>query len=488
MTIRMLLTEDTILGKRNNFTAVNDSKAQSFIDNQLKIQERMHVLFDNVNASDRFVFEGTAPLLLNHNSPYNLSTVSTGLVSVAMNNSDFLDNGSDFVDLHIIKEAYKAFDNNVMLTEKAHELLNAHNIKIEQLNAFDTDDLFEHLDANKRNISIGHVTQKTNTVILHAMPYSRPEANSPLAGNINFAQQVEILRSVNPEICCSSFNKDQKHRGDDFGYAIFGAIISSGDIIHAGGGDCGSQVNDEGKRVLGKYGQMENTQEHIEEIVKNRSTSSMNEIIVKNPDIAGVYLNLDSLTKGQENSPDKSIASAISPLSLLHKFKELNQMSKHSDKPLPMFIIFNGEVREAKMVKSFMQNYLPYGKDVPAGVNILNLDLDSKEMKDVNRDYENKLSAWKELGDTRILNSAFELSEPLTQNDLLHMGVNNRLKTSDKIELIEKNAHVMKGNISEFKLDSLREIEKKEISFMGSLPKINTPILNEKKINNKLTA
>lgn len=486
MTIRMLLTEDTILGRRNNFTVVNESKAQSFIDNQLKIQERLGVLFDNVNSSDRFVFDGTPPLLLNHNSPYNLSTISTGLVSVAVNNTDFLDNGSDFVDLHIIKEAYKAFDNNIMLTEKAHELLNKHSIKIEQLNAFDTDELFDKLEANKRNISIDHVTQKTNTVVLHAMPYSRPEANSPLAGNINFAQQVEILRSVNPEICCSSFNKDQKHRGDDFGYAVFGAIISSGDIIHAGGGDCGSQVNEEGKRVLGKHGQMENTQDHIEEIFRSRSTSSMNEIIVKNPDIAGVYLNLDSITKGQENSPDRTIASAISPLSLLHKFKELNQMSKHSEKPLPMFIIFNGEVREAKMVKSFMQNYLPYGKDVPAGVNVLNIDLDSKEMLAVNRDYENKLSAWKELGDTKILNSAFELSEPLTQKDLLHMGINNRLNTTDKIELIEKNSHIMKGNISEFKLGSLRETEMKEIAFIGSLPKINTS-LNERKIHNKLT-
>lgn len=449
MTHRMLMIQDA-LGNRTNFSAIKNNECELYINTQNKISERIDALFENVSAAESFVLSETPVHLKNNICAQLLSTLSTGLSHLANHQGDFLHVGSDFVDLNIIKSGYQKFSDNAILTNEASNLLTKYNLQIEQLDSFDTDELFNNLKNTQLNASVNYLTEKTNTFILHSIPHFRPEANSPLSGEITSQQKIEILRSSNPEICASSFQNGTKHLSNDFGHTKIGVILSDGIVKHASNTDFGSTVDSHGMRS--NRHSFENRQDVIEDVIKSRTNdTSYNEIIVANPDIAGVYLNLDSLSKDGRTS--FGLNTDFEPLSLVEVFKNLHHMSKNSEKDLPILTIHNGEIRETRLSKSFLSDYLPKNQKFQARYDVEEYGTSAER-----HDYDNKKEKWKTLSSDEILQKAFIRSEPLSYSDLRQMGIDNRLSDTHKLELLEKNAPIMKGGLAQHKIGELKNI------------------------------
>lgn len=449
MTHRMLMIQDT-LGNRTNFSTIKDNECEIYIKTQQKLSERIDTLFDNISAAESFVLLETPVYLKQNTSAQLLSTLSTGLSNLANRQGDFLHVGSDFVDLNILKAGYQKFGANAILTNEATTLLTKYNLQIEQLDSFDTDELFENLKNTQRNVSVNYLTEKTNTFILHSIPHFRPEANSPLAGNITNQQKIEILRSSNPELCASSFQNGTKHLSNDFGHTKIGVILSDGIVKHASKTDFGSTVDSHGMRSNSHS--FENQQDVIEDVIKSRTNDTgYNEIIVAKPDIAGVYINLDCLPKNGDS--EMFLNKEFEPLSLVEVFKNLHHMAKNSEKDLPILTIHNGEIRETRLSKSFLSEYLPENPKFQSCYDIEEYGTSAER-----HDYDKKKEKWKLLSNDEILQKAFICSEPLSYSDLRQMGIDNRLSDTHKLELLEKNAPIMKGGLAQHKIQELKTI------------------------------
>lgn len=420
--MKMLMIENIVTGQRSNFSAMTLNSSMNYIKNQEKINESITSLFDNISPSDRYVFNDSLSKDVENIQAMQLSAINTGLVHLAMETPEFSNYGSDYVNLSIIKKAYDKFDDSVMLSEEGNKLLQKYNLEPSQLNAFDSDELLDSLKDNQKNLSVHYLTNKTNTFMVHSISGFKPDANSPIQGDITHLTKVELLRSVNPEISCSTFVSGVNHENVDFGYSTLGVIISGGSVLFASGGDAGTKVDANGKRY-NYNSQIE--QSEIEQIFKDRDYGGLNEIVVKKPQIAGAYLNLDAR---KENERGFNITQSISPNNLISSISMLNTMTKDTEKPLPQLVVYKGQLRE--------------------------VSFDIEKIKEFKESLESP--SWHKLSDKEFLDKFATIGEPLTHKKLSELGESNDLSNSRKLELLDKNENSLRGNIISNKVAEIR--------------------------------
>lgn len=463
--IKMLMIEDLVTGKLTNFSPMTIDQSINQLKNQERLNKEIHNLFDNISPTDRFVIQGTFQNPVNTIKEHQLSAISTGLVALATQEIEFADHGSDYVSLSVIKKAYAKFEDNVALSEKGQALLNKYNLQPSQLTAFDSDELMNNIKNSQQNLSVSYLTQKTNTFMIHALPSFKPEENSPLNGINSPQQKIEILRSVNPEISCSTFKTGIPHLGKDFGCTSIGVIISSGMVKMASSSDMGSRVDANGERS--SIGHSAVSQSEVEEVFNNRvSGEGYNEVIVQNPVIAGVYINLDN----QEYDDQKrTFAQKLNPEHLFQIAKHLKTMASDDFKSLPIYTIYKGEIRESQLNITALNSFLPEAlKGDVAKYN------DDNYRENLTSEDIMKRKEWKSLTNDEFVAIAYHRGDSLNQKDLHNKGQEHELTNLRKLEILDKHQHSLKGDLATLKtkdrrLDNVEEYLNVNLSALDNL-------------------
>lgn len=442
----MLMIEDLVTGKLTNFSPMTIEQSINQLKNQERLHDEMISLFENISPADRFVIQGTFQKPLDAINEHQLSTISTGMVYLASKELEFADHGSDYVSLSLIKKAYEQFDDTI-LSEKGQALLNKYDLQPSQLTAFDSIELMDNIKNSQQNLSVHYLTKKTNTFMIHALPAFKPEANSPLSGANSRKDKIEILRSVNPEISCSTFKSGTSHLGQDFGETSIGVIISSGVVKMASSRDMGSIVDINGERhAVGKH---DISQSNIESIFNNRlSGNRYNEIVVKNPVLAGVYINLDNQTNEDK---DYTFAERETPEHLIKVMENLKNMARDDFKNLPIFTIYKGEIRESSLNIKALSNFLP--DDLK---NDVTKCIDDNYCEQFTDEDIMKRNEWKTLTNDEFVAIAYERGDILKHEDLHYKGQSNELTSLRKLEILDKHQHTLKNDLSTFKTHDRR--------------------------------
>lgn len=463
--IKILMIENLITGQSTNFSPMKIDKCINYLKNQERLNDEMNTLFENISPVDRFVIKDGFPKPLGDIKENQLSTIDTGLVHLATKELEFADSGSDYVSLSLIKKAYEKFDDNVVLSVKGQELLNKYKLEPSQLTAFDANELMDNIKNNQQNLSVSYLTRKTNTFMLHSLPFFKPEGNSPLKGDYTVKDKVEILRSTNPELSCSTFKSGVPHLGRDFGGSDIGVIIASGTVKMASLTDMGTVTNTAGDRV--SFGSQDLSQENIEKVFNNRvNGDGYNEVIVKNPSIAGIYINLDDLSYGKK---EMVLAKEFDPEHLFQIAEHLKNMANDDHKPLPIFTIFNGEIRESTLNITALRQFLP--EELKDDVKKYNND--NYRVKFSQEDM-NKRKEWKSLTNDEFVAIAYHRGDVLTHEDIHHKGQENELTNLRKLEILDKHQNLFKGDlgnkkINDRRLDNMEEYLNVNLSSLDNL-------------------
>lgn len=484
--IKMLMIENLVTGQLTNFSPMTVEKCMLLIQNQEKVNNRIGNLFENVSSSERYVFNNNSQQPVNDMQVFQISSIESGLSYKASQSIEFADHGSDYVDLLIVQEAYKTLQDKLMLSSDGQSILNRYNIKLEQLDAFDSDELLSSIKNNQDNKSVGYVTQKTNTFLVHAISDLKPTCfdafntgqtldvlkliaeqaiptlNSPLNGQAMATNKVQIARSMSPELCCSSFNNgDGPLTGNNFGFSQIGLIISNGMITHAHDKDHSSTVDDFGSRNERQH--FNTSQHHVEHIFGSRKNhANYNEILVKNPEFAGVYLNLDYRNNIFTNTLDIPFKDHYHPLAILDTYQKMKELSIDNEKPLPILAIHNGQVRELSFNISALKEYLPRGilNDINDHLNNTkryDSSVPFNHLSDADSDeFLIKIRKFNQYSSGDILEKFFILGEPLTQKQLHDIGKEHQISQTRKIEIIQANSNIIKGNLADHKINEIK--------------------------------
>lgn len=149
----------------------------------------------------------------------------------------------------------------------------------------------EYLEEEKKR-DIGNLSRTHKTYFIHDIIDAewKPSANNRAIDtkSLDWENQLDILTGLNPTISVSTLDQGSSQR--TFGQGAWGAFISGGRAIGGGRSDIGSvAVGLRDRRVFGRDGSLE----AIEEAVAGRDVNeSYNELIVEQPEVAGVYFKL----------------------------------------------------------------------------------------------------------------------------------------------------------------------------------------------------
>lgn len=423
--------------EENGFN-VTQNVSERYIDTQRKVNARIEDLFENVNSNERFVTNIRKESKEFSNKELQTSPISNGTIITALKSPSFLTENSDYIDLYMMKHISKEFDGKAQLSNEANGLLKKYDLTLEGLQNKPDHELRDM----QKNLSVNNITTKTDSFVIHtiATGFSISD-NSPLKDGVSKNDRVEILRGFNPEICCSTIQRGVPQTANDFGYSDVGAIIGSGMITHASTGDAGSRVDRDGNRkTIGK----DDLQSSVESVIKERQPDdNYNEILVKNPSIAGLYISFD---KDQTFNESKvNYTDVNSPEKLIEKIKMVQDMANDKENPLPVFAIINGQVRDVHFNIDELSKYT---------------DKNNSELR----------SEWKKMSDEELFSDKFmKLGHEYGPNDLSNYSKRNELSNERKIELVEKNQSLLKDEISNNKLDELYGVNKKtEVIFSNS--------------------
>ena len=130
----------------------------------------------------------------------------------------------------------------------------------------------------------------------------KPSANNRVIDtkNLDFNNQLDILHGLDPTISISTLHKGSKQR--TFGKGSWGVFLSGGKVLGGDKSDAGTVAH--GLRDREFYSKSNTTTEAIENAILRKSFSdenenamestNYNELIVENPEIAGVYVKWDN--------------------------------------------------------------------------------------------------------------------------------------------------------------------------------------------------
>ncbi|GEM_PF-1733148 len=122
--------------------------------------------------------------------------------------------------------------------------------------------------------------------------------------SLNFNDQLDIIRGLDPTLAVSTLSPDSKNK--TFGRASRGILFSGGRIIGGDESDAGTVANGlKDRNIAEHHKSTEAISEAIERPSKGKKDSeSYNELVMENPEIAGVYFkwndNYPSLKDGED--------------------------------------------------------------------------------------------------------------------------------------------------------------------------------------------
>lgn len=211
------------------------------------------------------------------------------------------------------------------------------NLKVESDEAWNMLESFYGAESEKlaeyrkemRERSITTVAEKQKVYVVHALnPYSAPGENSPLHQNVDWKTKLKLLLAFNPTLSCSTVKSGDTR---DNLWSYMGVVLSDGVIEHALAHDSASVAEGRNKRrVSGRlYG---DKVEDIERAIRERQPNHYNELVVRNPKVAGLFY--------YDEPPNNAMSGAyVKPEEIAQVAEELG---------LPLYALKDGELSEAK--------------------------------------------------------------------------------------------------------------------------------------------
>ena len=144
----------------------------------------------------------------------------------------------------------------------------------------------------EKNKEIKKIVEDYDVFFLHSTtPYGVPGDNSLLKSGTDWATKLKILLAFEPTISASTFQiGDSRYNM----WAHLGVLLKGGYIETADMQDIGTRAKNLSKRERHSAPWAEKTSEQIRLAICKRQTNVYNEMTVRDPEVAGVYLCLDN--------------------------------------------------------------------------------------------------------------------------------------------------------------------------------------------------
>jgi len=143
-------------------------------------------------------------------------------------------------------------------------------------------------EEKKRDVS--NLARTHNTYFVHDIIDAewKPSANNRAINtkNLTWNDQLDILIGLHPSISVSTIDQGSAHRTFG-GEGSWGAFISGGRVLGGGRDDLGTVAT--GLRDRRFMSKKDTTTEAIEDAIKGREGTHYNELVVEQPEVAGVY-------------------------------------------------------------------------------------------------------------------------------------------------------------------------------------------------------
>lgn len=184
---------------------------------------------------------------------------------------------------------------------------------------------WQEYEKEEKAKDVANIIEQYDVAVIHATnPYGVPGDNSLLRENIDWQTKLKILLALRPPISASTFKKGD---GRYNMWAHLGVILKGGYVETAHHQDLGTKaLSFQERRRLGASREGK-VSEKIQEAILKRPSNDYNELVVRDPELAGFYLCLD-------DSKDIINLDEIEKIT-----KELN---------LPIYILKGGEIFEAR--------------------------------------------------------------------------------------------------------------------------------------------
>lgn len=313
--------------------------------------------------------------------------------------------------------------------------------------------------ASKESVPVEYLSSKMNAIFLHGFVDNqvlRPVSHSPLHKKVlvSLKSQCDLIRATQGEISTSTASINGKRNISlDFQNAFMGLIISAGVVTSASKQDSYTVLDDDGVR----RGTVDSSlPDEIITAIKSRNSnileSDYNEIIVRQPEIAGVYYKMDAFRMRREGE-ENSFTAFHHPASLFNNYRDMQKAAiSVEDKPLTLICMYNGKLNEMSVDLDKLKEYCMIDKDT--GRALMMPKTETPEEVDSMR---SKAQAWQNLGEQNIMTSIVKLGKELAPEDLFKMGQESLLKPNQKMELLQENK-------DRFKSKTIIELYEKKIN------------------------
>lgn len=284
-------------------------------------------------------------------------------------------------------------------------------------------------------MKISDFSQKHSRFFFHGMPAFSPAQNSYFRSN-ELADKVDAIRALGGDISASTFINNTPHNGYDFGGAWQGVILADGEISHAATADVGTVMQADGTRtVVGNTLAPENFERNI---LQRSGTDPYNEIVVRNPVVGGLYVNLDpqgetAEIQARNNKPWESFNRMESTIA------KLQHTAANSTGPtLPVYAIIKGQLRE---IHGFNVSHLDqYMLSSQGAEEAKNGEVFISSATD-----RNKLQQWKDFckgkTSTEVFENALLLGPAMDPSDIHKRAQHLQLNDREKIQSLTGISH-----------------------------------------------
>lgn len=365
-----------------------------------------------------------------------------------------------FLKVEVIKHI---IDNHPSLNINASGLKEIENIglNLQDFKGYKKDNIHfgAFRQASKESVPVEYLASKMNTVFLHGFVDNqvlRPVSHSPLDEKflVSLKSQCDLIRATQGEISASTVSiNGKRNMSFDFQNAFMGVVISAGVITSAFKKDTYTVLDDDGVR---RGTVASSSPDEIITAIKSRNSnvleSEYNEIIVRQPEIAGIYYKMD-VFRMRRNGEENSFTSFHHPASLFNNYRDMQKASVSvEDKPLTLICMYNGKLNEMSVDLDKLKEYCVI--DESTGRALMMPKTETPEEIDSMR---SKAQAWQSLGEQNIMTSIVKLGKELTPEDLFKMGQESLLKPDRKMELLQENK-------DRFKSKAIIELYEKKIN------------------------
>ncbi len=184
------------------------------------------------------------------------------------------------------------------------------------------------LEQERADSQVEKIAIEQSTVFIHSIqPNLVPGKNSLLKENVDWATKLKILLAFNPTLSTSSL---QPGDGLSNMWASSGIIVGRGTVLDATPRDAQTVAKGFGERATRFGADKRPLQEKVDSALRERSPNFYNEFVIARPEIAGIYIAVES---NNQTRPD-----CVDPQEALQLSNELG---------IPVYIIKNGEIFEA---------------------------------------------------------------------------------------------------------------------------------------------